>query len=326
MTADQSPDPVSLADVEAAHARIAPVIHRTPLLSSQLLDAHTGSTLHFKCENLQKIGAFKARGANNAVIGLSDEMAARGVATHSSGNHGAALAQAAARRGIPAWVVMPGNAPVVKRAAVEAYGATIVECDGTLEAREHTLDAVVAEHNAHVVHPYDDERVIAGQGTTALEILDEMGARDELQSLDVIAIPVGGGGLLAGMALAIKARAPHVEVLGVEPAGADDAFRSFGTGVLQPSVNPQTIADGLRAGVGVRNFALMQRYVDTIVTVSEESIVEAMRLQWTRMKTVVEPSGAVAFAGALEHNERFRGRRAVIVVTGGNVDIDRLPW
>jgi threonine dehydratase len=320
ITAEQLPDPVSLADVEAAHARIAPVIHRTPLLSSTLLNEHTGATLLFKCENLQKIGAFKARGANNAVIGLSDEIAAKGVATHSSGNHGAALAQAAARRGIPAWVVMPGNAPAVKRAAVESYGATIVECDGTLEARETTLEAVIAEHGAHVVHPYDDERVIAGQGTVALEILDE------LDDLDVIAIPVGGGGLLAGMALTIKARAPHIEVLGVEPAGADDAFRSFGTGVLQPSVNPQTIADGLRAGVGVRNFALMQRYVDTIVTVSEEAIVEAMRLQWTRMKTVVEPSGAVAFAGVLEHGERFRGRRAALVVTGGNVDIDRLPW
>lgn len=320
MTAEQSTDPVSIADVEAAHARIRGHVHRTPLLSSELLNAHIGAQLWFKCENLQKIGAFKARGASNAVLGLSDEVAARGVATHSSGNHGAALAMAAARRGIPAWVVIPENAPTVKRAAVASYGATIIDCVPTLEARETTLQAVIEEHGAHVVHPYDDERVIAGQGTTALEILDE------LADLDVIAIPVGGGGLLGGMALAIKARNPGIEVIGVEPAGADDAFRSFGLGTLHPQTNPQTIADGLRSSVGVRNFALMQKYVDTIVTVSEEAIIEAMRLQWTRLKTVVEPSGAVTFAGALEHGERFRGRRAALVISGGNVDIDQLPW
>ena len=320
MTAEQLPDPVSLADIEAAQARIAPLIHRTPLLSSRLLNEHSRASLWFKCEQLQKIGAFKARGASNAVLGLSDEVAAQGVATHSSGNHGAALAMAAAARGIPAWVVMPNNAPAVKRAAVEAYGATVVECDGTLAARETTLEAVLAEHGAHMVHPYDDARVIAGQGTTALEILDQ------LDDLDVIAVPVGGGGLLGGMALAIKQRAPRIEVIGVEPAGADDAFRSFGLGALQPQLNPQTIADGLRAGLGVRNFALIQRYVDTIVTVSEDAIIEAMRLQWTRLKTVVEPSGAVSFAGVLEHGERFRGRRAALVISGGNVDLDRLPW
>jgi threonine dehydratase len=320
MTAEQTPDPVSLGDIESAHARIAPVVHRTPLLTCGLLDERAGASLWFKSEHLQKIGAFKARGASNAVLGLSDEVAAKGVATHSSGNHGAALAMAAARRGIPAWVVMPGDAPAVKRAAVESYGATIVECDGTLEARETTLDAVVAEHDAHVVHPYDDPRVIAGQGTVALEILDDMATPD------VVVVPVGGGGLLGGMALAIKQRNPRIEVIGVEPAGADDAFRSFGSGELHPSVNPQTIADGLRAGLGVRNFALIRRYVDAIVTVSEEAIIEAMRLQWTRMKSVVEPSGAVSFAGILEHNERFRGRRVAVVISGGNVDIDRLPW
>lgn len=326
MTAEQREDPVCLADVEAAHARIAPYIHHTPLLSSELLNKRFGSRLWFKCEQLQKIGAFKARGASNAVLGLTDAVAAGGVATHSSGNHGAALAMAAARRGIPAWVVMPENAPVVKRAAVESYGATIVECAPTLSARETTLDAVIAEHGAHVVHPYDDPRVIAGQGTCALEILDARNVLEGLDDLDVIAIPVGGGGLLGGMALTIKARAPHIEVIGVEPAGADDAFRSFGLGELQPQTNPQTIADGLRSGLGVRNFALIQRFVDTIVTVSEAAIIEAMRLQWTRMKTVVEPSGAVSFAAVLEHNERFRGRRAAIVISGGNVDIDRLPW
>jgi threonine dehydratase len=320
MTAQQTANLISLADIEAALQRIGPFVHRTPLLSSRLLNAHSGAELHFKCENLQKIGAFKARGASNAVLGLADDVAARGVATHSSGNHGAALAMAATRRGIPCWVVMPDNAPTVKRDAVAAYGATIVDCAATLPAREETLARVLEEHGAHEVHPYNDLRVIAGQGTVALEILDA------LPELDVIAIPVGGGGLIAGMAAVIKARAPHIEVIGVEPAGADDAFRSFGLGALQPADDPRTIADGLRAGLGTLNFALIQRHVDTIVTVSEEAIIEAMRLQWTRLKTVVEPSGAVTFAGVLEHGERFRGRRAALVISGGNVDIDQLPW
>lgn len=320
MTAQQNVDLLSLADLQAARERIAGAVHQTPLLRSRLLDEHCAAALHFKAENLQKIGAFKARGASNAVLGLSEAQAARGVATHSSGNHGAALAMAAAARGIPAWVVMPENAPTVKRAAVAAYGATIVSCAGTLQAREETLAAVLEEHGAHEVHPYNDLRVIAGQGTVALELLEQ------LPELDVVAIPVGGGGLLSGMALAVKSLAPQVEVIGVEPAGADDAFRSFGLGELQPSVNPQTIADGLRAGLGPLNFALIQRYVDTIVTVSEEAIVEAMRLQWTRLKSVTEPSGAVSFAGVLEHPERFRGRRAAVVISGGNVDLDNLPW
>jgi threonine dehydratase len=320
MTADQQPDPVSLADIEAAHARIADAVHDTPVLTSRLLDGHTRSTLFFKGEHLQRAGAFKARGASNAVLGLPEALAARGVATHSSGNHGAALAMAAARRGIAAWIVMPENAPAVKRAAVAGYGATIVDCAPTLAAREATLAEVIDAHGAHVVHPYDDARVIAGQGTVALELLRTV------PELDVIAAPVGGGGLLAGIAVAAKALKPSIEVIGVEPAGADDAFRSFGLGELQPQTNPQTIADGLRTSLGVRNFALIQRFVDTIVTVSEEAIVEAMRLQWTRMKTVVEPSGAVPFAGTLEHGERFAGRRCGIVISGGNVDLDRLPW
>lgn len=320
MTAQQTVDLFAIDDIEAARERIAGAVHRTPLISSRLLDARSGSELHFKCENLQKVGAFKARGASNAVLGLADVEAAAGVATHSSGNHGAALAMAAANRGIPAWVVMPESAPAVKRAAVEAYGATIVPCESTLAAREETLASVLAAHGAHAVHPYNDLRVIAGQGTVALELLEQ------LEHFEVVAIPVGGGGLLAGMALAIKARAPQVEVIGVEPAGADDAFRSFGLGQLQDVGRPNTIADGLRAGLGPLNFALIQRHVDTIVTVSEEAIVEAMRLQWTHLKTLVEPSGAVSFAGVLEHGERFRGRRAAVVISGGNVDLDRLPW
>ncbi len=310
----------SLADITAARERIAPHVHVTPVYSSQLLDAHTGARVYFKCENLQKVGAFKARGASNAVFSLSAEEAARGVATHSSGNHGAALAMAARRRGVPAHIVMPANAPSVKQDAVAAYGGLVISCEPTLAAREATLERVVAGTGAHVVHPYADPRVIAGQGTVALEILEQV------PDLEVIVVPVGGGGLLSGVALAIKNLRPEVEVVAAEPEGADDAFRSFGLGELQPSISPSTIADGLLAGLGELNFALIQQYVDTIVTVTDASIVAAMRLQWTRLKTVVEPSGAVSFAALLEHPERFRGRRVVTVISGGNLDLDRLPW
>ncbi|MDO8862794.1 pyridoxal-phosphate dependent enzyme [Haliea sp. E1-2-M8] len=310
----------SLADIAAARERIAAHVHVTPVYSSELLDAHTGARVHFKCENLQKVGAFKARGASNAVFSLSDEEAAGGVATHSSGNHGAALAMAARRRGIAAHIVMPANAPSAKQDAVAAYGGLVISCEPTLAAREATLERVVAGTGAHVVHPYADPRVIAGQGTVALEILEQV------PDLEVIVVPVGGGGLLAGVAVAIKSLRPEVEVVAAEPEGADDAFRSFGLGELQPSIAPNTIADGLLAGLGALNFALIQQYVDTIVTVTDANIVAAMRLQWTRLKTVVEPSGAVSFAALLEHPERFRGRRVVTVISGGNLDLDRLPW
>jgi threonine dehydratase len=320
MTAAAPPPLPRIEDIQAAHERIGPYIHRTPVLTSALLDAACGGSLFFKSEHLQKAGAFKARGAANAVALLPEQDAARGVCTHSSGNHGAALALAAARRGIPAHVVMPDNAPAVKRAAVAAYGATIVPCEGTLTAREAMLDEVVQRTGACVVHPYDDERVIAGQGTVALELLAQT------EDLEVVAIPVGGGGLLGGMALALKTLRPGIRVLGVEPAGADDAFRSFGLGERLPQTSPDTIADGLRAGLGVRNFALIQQHVDAIVTVSEEAIIAAMKLLMSRMKQVVEPSGAVPYAGVLEHGEWFRGRRAAIVISGGNVDLDRLPW
>ena len=310
----------SLADIEAARERIAAHVHRTPVYSSELLDAHAGARIHFKCENLQKVGAFKARGASNAVFSLSAGEAAAGVATHSSGNHGAALAMAARRRGIPAHIVMPASAPSVKQDAVAAYGGLVISCEPTLAAREATLERVVAGTGAHVVHPYADPRVIAGQGTVALEILEQV------PDLDVIVVPVGGGGLLSGVAVAIKSLRPEVEVVGAEPEGADDAFRSFGLGELQPSIAPNTIADGLLAGLGALNFSLIQQYVDTILTVTDANIVAAMRLQWTRLKTVVEPSGAVSFAALLEHPERFRGRRVVAVISGGNLDLDRLPW
>lgn len=310
----------SLADIRTAAERIRDHVHRTPIMSSRQLSKHCGIDVAFKCENLQKVGAFKARGACNAVFSLDDDTAAAGVATHSSGNHGAALAMAAATRGLRAYIVMPSNAPGVKKAAVRGYGAEVIECEPTLDAREATLDEVVQRTSAHVVHPYDDARVIAGQGTTGLEILEQV------PDLEAVVVPVGGGGLLGGVSLAIKSQRPDVAVIAVEPAGADDAFRSFGLGRIVPQTSPDTIADGLLTSLGERNFALIQRHVDTIVTVEDKTIVEAMRLQWSRLKTVVEPSGAVTFAGLLEHPEQFRGRKTVAIVSGGNLDLDNLPW
>ncbi|MFV0477809.1 MAG: pyridoxal-phosphate dependent enzyme [Parahaliea sp.] len=307
-------------DVQQAAERIANIVHRTPIYTSGLLNKLTGASLYFKCENLQKVGAFKARGAANAVLALTDEMAHAGVATHSSGNHGAALAMVARCRGIAAHIVMPHSAPRVKREAVASYGAHIIDCEPTLAAREAALAEVVADTGAHAVHPYDDFHVIAGQGTVALELLASM------PDLDVIAVPVGGGGLLAGTALAAKGLRPSIEVLAAEPAGADDAFRSFGLGERQAQTDPQTIADGLRASLGERNFEIIRQRVDTILTVPDERIVEAMRWQWSRLKTLVEPSGAVSFAALLEHPERFRGRRVGVVISGGNLDLDKLPW
>jgi threonine dehydratase len=303
-----------------AQGRISPHIHRTPIYTSSLLDRVCGAKLYFKCENLQKVGAFKARGASNAVFSLSDKEAKKGVATHSSGNHGAALAMAASKRGIAAHIVMPTGAPAAKKEAVAAYGAHIVECAPTLTAREEALQKLVRSTGAHVVHPYNDGRVIAGQGTVALEILEQ------LEGFDVLVVPVGGGGLLAGVALAVKNLKPEIEVVAIEPAGADDAFRSFGLGRLIPQTSPNTIADGLRAGLGELNFSIIQKHVDTILTVEDATIIEAMKLQWSRMKTIVEPSGAVSFAGVLEHPERFRNRRVAVVISGGNLDLDNLPW
>lgn len=309
-----------LADLRAAHARIAPHVHRTPVITSRQIDERCSGRVFFKCEHLQKVGAFKARGATNAVLSLEDHEAARGVGTHSSGNHGAALAMAAALRGVPAYVVMPGNAPAVKKAAVAGYGAHIVECEPTLAARAAALDALVVAHGLHVVHPYDDPRVIAGQGTAALELLEQV------PELDVIVVPVGGGGLLAGTAIAAKALNPDIEVIAAEPAGADDAFRSFGLGQLQAQTHPDTIADGLRTSLGELNFEIIRKLVDTIVTVPDTAIIDAMRLQWSRMKQVVEASGAVSLAALLEHPERFAGRRTGVIISGGNVDLDNLPW
>ena len=311
---------MNVGDILAAADRIRPHVHRTPVVTCSMIDRIAGCSIVFKCENLQKVGAFKARGATNAVLLLDHVAAARGVATHSSGNHAAALARAASLRGIPSFIVMPRTAPAPKRAAVEAYGARITPCEPTLAARESTLAEVVARTGATFVHPYDDERVIAGQGTAALELLAQS------SGLDVVVAPVGGGGLLSGTAVATAAVDPAVEVLGAEPAGADDAFRSLRDGVLTPSVAPCTVADGLLTSLSERTFGLIKAHSAGILTASEETIVRAMRLIWERAKLVVEPSAAVPLAVVLDHPDRFARRRVGLILSGGNIDLDRLPW
>ena len=312
---------VTLATIRSAARRIEPYVHRTPVMTSRLVDAEAGCELHFKCENLQKVGAFKARGAHNAVLCLDAAQRARGVATHSSGNHAAALALAASRFGLPCHIVMPDNAPASKVAAVRAYGGEITFCAPTQAARESTLEAVCRRTGASFVPPYDHADVIAGQGTCALELAEQV-----TPAPDVLLAPVGGGGLLAGCAIAGKTLAPHMEVLGAEPAGADDAQRSFSSGQWQPQTAPDTVADGLRSSLGQLNFALIRQHVDDILCADDDAIIHATRLIWTRMKLVVEPSAAVGLAVVLSHPGRFAGRRVAIVLSGGNVDLDKLPW
>lgn len=309
-----------LATIRDAQARIAPHVHRTPVQTSRSLDAVTGATLFFKCENLQKVGAFKARGACNAVFALAAATAARGVVTHSSGNHGAALAYAAQRRGIPAHVVMPDNAPKIKIANVEGFGAHVHFCAPTLAAREETCAQLVASTGGTLVHPYDDYDVIAGQGTATLELLAEVG------DLDAVITPVGGGGLLSGTAIAARGAAPRITVLGAEPAGADDAARSFASGTLHAMPHPHTIADGLRGALSQRTLEALRTHVAAVGTCSEGAIVAAMRLVWERMKLVIEPSSAVPVAAMLEATVPVRGKRVGVILTGGNVDLDKLPW
>ena len=296
------------------------MVHRTPVLTCSAIDHMVGASLFFKCENFQKVGAFKIRGATNAVLSLSDDEAARGVATHSSGNHAQALALAARLRGIPAFIVMPANAPTVKRVAVEGYGAEIITCEPTLQAREETLATVVERTGAALIHPYDDDRIIAGQGTAALELL-----QDE-PDLDVIMTPVGGGGLLSGTALTSSALAPNARVIAAEPTGAHDAARSLAAGHIIPSVNPDTVADGLLTSLGQRNFPIIQKHVTDIWTVPDPDIIAAMKLVFERMKIVIEPSSAVCPAAVLRHREDVAGLRIGIIISGGNVDLDRLPW
>ena len=311
---------LTLADIRAAHARIADKIHRTPVLTSATLDALCGAQLFFKCENFQKIGAFKARGATNAVFALTDAEAANGVATHSSGNHAAALARAARLRGIPAHIVMPSNAPKTKIESVRRNGGIIVFCEPTLVAREAACAKIIAETAARLVHPFDDYAVMAGQGTATLELLEQAA------ELDLIIVPVGGGGLLCGTAVAAKGARPGIRVIAAEPAGADDAARSVAAGRLIPLEQAATIADGLRTSLSARTFPLIQQQVDGIVTVSEESIVAAMRRIWEVLKIIIEPSCAVPYAAIMEQKIDVSGKRVGIILTGGNVDLDALPW
>jgi threonine dehydratase len=310
----------TLDDIRRAHERIRPHVHRTPIFTSRTLNERFGAELFFKCENLQRAGSFKIRGAANAVFSLSPEEARRGVVTHSSGNHAQAVALAARLRGIRAIVVMPENAPAVKVAAVRAYGGEIVFCFPTLASREETAQRVVEETGATLIHSYNDERVIQGQGTVALELLEDV------PDLDLLLVPVGGGGLISGMALASKALRPSVTVIGCEPEQADDAFRSLREGRIIPVEHPNTIADGLRTSLGEKTFAVIRSLVDQIVLVSEEAIVQAMRFLFERLKLVVEPSGAVPLAALLEEQVDVRGRRVGLVLSGGNVDLEKLPF
>lgn len=310
----------TLQDIRDAHERIRGLIHRTPVLTSTAISDMCEGQLFFKCENFQKAGAFKIRGACHAVLSLGEQEARKGVATHSSGNHAAALALAARWRGIPAYVVMPENAPFIKKAAVANYGGEIFLCKPTLEAREYTLTRVVESTGAAFIHPYNDHRVIAGQGTAALELCEE------IPRLDLVIAPVGGGGLLSGTAIAVTSVSPHTAVIGAEPEEADDAFRSLQKGEIVPSGNPETIADGLRTSLGSLTFPIIQRHVKEIITVSEGAIVQAMRHIWERMKIVVEPSAAVPLAAVLSRGKDLKGMRMGIILSGGNVDLGRLPW
>lgn len=311
---------IDLDAIRQAAERIQPYAHRTPVMTCDSLNRQLGLKVFLKCENLQKAGAFKFRGACNAVFSLSEAEAQPGVATHSSGNHAQALALAARLRGIPAYIVMPNTAPAVKRAAVAGYGGQITFCQPTLADRENTLAQVVEQTGATVIHPYNDLRVIAGQATATLELLAE------LPNLEAILAPVGGGGLLSGTALGAHHLSPAVRVIGAEPAGADDACRSLQAGRILPSVNPRTIADGLLTSLGSLTFPIIQHHVEQIVTVSETAIIEAMHFIWERAKLVIEPSAAVPVAALWEGKLDLRGKRVGVILSGGNVDLERLPW
>ncbi|MDP0929600.1 pyridoxal-phosphate dependent enzyme [Paracoccus onubensis] len=310
----------TLDDMKAARERIAPHIHRTPVLTSRMLNELTGAELFFKCENLQKAGAFKARGASNAVFGLTDAQAARGVATHSSGNHGTCLSYAAGQRGIPCTVVMPRTAPQAKKDAVRGYGARVVECEPSTSSREAVFAEVVAETGAEFVHPYNDPRVIAGQGTCSAELIEQ------IEDLDAVIAPIGGGGMVSGTCLTLSNLAPKVKIYAAEPAQADDAMRSFKAGHIIADDAPKTVADGLLVPLKELTWHFVQRHVTDILTASDPEIVEAMKLIWKRMKIVMEPSSAVPLATILKNRDIFAGKRVGVIITGGNVDLDKLPW
>jgi len=310
----------NLSLIQEASRRIKPYIHRTPLLSSNIIREITGCELYFKCENLQKAGAFKSRGACNAVFSLPEEAISKGVCTHSSGNHAQALARAAGLRDMPAYIVMPETAPKVKVNAVRGYGGIITFCKPTLAARESTLLEVAAKSGATEIHPYNDYRVITGQATCCLEILEDLPAPD------IIIAPVGGGGLLSGTALTASYVSPQTRIIAAEPKGADDAYRSFYSKSFCPSENPRTIADGLLTSLGSLTFPIILQHVDRILTVEENTIIQAMRLIWERMKIIVEPSAAVPLGAVLENPDVFAGKKTVIILSGGNTDLDHIPW
>jgi threonine dehydratase len=307
-------------DVVAAHERIRPHIHNTPVLTSSTFNAMTDAQLFFKCENFQKAGAFKVRGATNAVFGLSDEMAAKGVATHSSGNHALSLSYAAGRRGIPCHVVMPRTAPQAKKDAVMGYGGQITECEPSTSSREAVFAEVQERTGADFVHPYNDPRVIAGQGTCSREFMEQV------EGLDAVIAPIGGGGMVSGTCLTLSEIAPEVEIYAAEPEQADDAMRSFKAGHIIADDAPNTVADGLKVPLKELTWHFVSNHVNDILTASEQEIIEAMRLTWARMKIVIEASCAVPLAVILKNPETFRGKRVGVIITGGNVDLGKLPW
>ena len=310
----------TLQDMLDAHARVKPYIHRTPVLTSAFLNDLTGAELFFKCENLQKAGAFKARGASNAVFGLTDAQAKRGVATHSSGNHGTCLSYAAGRRGIPCTVVMPHTAPQAKKDAVRGYGGVVVECEPSTTSREAVFAEVVAKTGAEFVHPYNDPRVIAGQGTCSAEMIEQV------ENLDAVVAPIGGGGMISGTCLTLSHLAPNIKIYAAEPKNADDAYRSFKAGHIIADDAPETIADGLKVPLKDLTWHFVSNHVTDILIATEDEIVEAMKIMWKRMKIVMEPSSAVPLATILKNKDIFAGKRVGVVITGGNVDLDLLPW
>ncbi len=307
-------------DIEKAYGLICEHVSRTPVLESRSVNRFLGCSVFFKCENFQRVGAFKFRGATHAVLRLNDAEAAQGVITHSSGNHAAALALAASQRGIPAYIVMPENAPEIKKKAVAGYGGIITFCAPTQTDREQTMLRIKAETGATFIHPYDNFNVICGQGTASLELMQQN------PELDIVVAPVGGGGLLSGTATYVKGRYPNVQVFGAEPLNADDAHRSLRDRTIYPSIKPQTIADGLLTSLSPLTFSILSAHCDGIITVPEQLIVEAMRMVWERMKIIVEPSSAVPVAAIMQKPDLFRGKRVGIIISGGNVDLDRLPW
>ena len=317
---DSTPTIPTFEQVQKAYLKIREKVHRTPVLSSQKVNERAGGELHFKCENFQKVGAFKFRGATHAIGELSDEDAQNGVATHSSGNHAQAVALAAKKRGIPAYIVMPENAPKVKVNAVRDYGADITFSESTQEGREATLKKVVDDTGATFIHPYDNPDIIMGQGSAAVELLEDR------PGLDILLAPIGGGGLMSGSAIAASGISPETEVIGTEPEVANDAYLSFKTGKRHPVQSTDTVADGLRTSLSDLTFACIQKHVDDIVTVTEDEIVEAMRFIWERMKIIIEPSCAVPVAAVFNGKVDVKGKKVGIIITGGNIDLDHLPW